>query len=406
MLTAPRRWIWIVLDSVGIGAAPDASRYGKDDAASNTLRHVAEAVNGLRVPHLQQLGTGCIDDIPLPGVPCSGAVGAYGKMQEQSHGKDTTNGHWEFVGVVIERDLPVYPNGFPKEIIEPFERYVGKSVLCNKPASGTVVIEEYGEEHMRTGRPIVYTSGDSVFQIAAHEDVVPLETLYAWCKYARELLTGEHAVGRVIARPFTGQLGSFTRTHNRRDFSLTFGNTVLNELLDAGVTVTGIGKIGDIYGGSGISESIHTHDNDDGMVQILKRMQEQPTGLIYANLVDFDAKYGHRNDPVGFARAIEAFDVRLGELLPRLTESDVLCITADHGCDPTTPGTDHTREFVPILLYHRGMTKAIPLGTRSTFADVGATLAEFFGVPNPRAGTSFWGEVAAGFAVAGPSRRE
>jgi phosphopentomutase len=394
-MTTARRWIWIVLDSVGIGAAPDAAKYGASDAMSNTLAHVSEAVGGLIAPNLKKMGMGCI--APIPGLDCDHAVGAFGKMQEQSNGKDTTNGHWEFVGVVIEKELPVYPHGFPQEIIEPFEKFVGKSVLCNLPASGTEVIEQFGREHMLTGRPIVYTSGDSVFQIAAHEDVVPLETLYAWCAFAREILTGDHAVGRVIARPFVGTEGNFERTHHRHDYSLTFGNTVLNELEQAGVPVIGLGKIGDIYGQSGITSSIHTDDNHDGMVQLMAQMKKQSAGLLYVNLVDFDSLYGHRNDPVGFARAIEAFDVQLGELLPLLTDSDVLCITADHGCDPTTPGTDHSREFVPLLLWHRGMNEKIPLGTRSSFADAGATLAEFFGVPNPRAGTSVWTEVSASF---------
>jgi phosphopentomutase len=391
-----RRFIWIVLDSVGIGAAPDASRYGESDEMSHTLRHCAESVEGLRAPNLAKMGLGCIDSIP--GLQCGEVAGAYGKMQEQSHGKDTTNGHWEFVGVVLEQDLPVYPNGFPKEITDPFEGYVGKKVLCNLPASGTVVIEEFGEEHLKTGQPILYTSADSVFQIAAHEEVVPVETLYDWCRFARGILTGKHAVGRVIARPFTGKKGEFVRTHNRKDFSLTFGNTVLNELENAGIQVTGIGKIADIYGGSGITEAIHTHNNRDGMLRVMKQMEIQDAGLIYVNLVDFDSLYGHRNNPVGFARAIEDFDVQLGELLECARPNDIVCITADHGCDPTTPGTDHSREWVPILMWHKGMKQKVPLGNRGTFADVGATLAEYFGVPNPRKGTSFWSEVVKNYS--------
>jgi phosphopentomutase len=392
--TRTGRWIWIVLDSVGIGAAPDADQYGTDDVQSNTLRHIAEAVGGLNVPNLQRLGLGCIQDIP--GVPCDGAVGAFGRMREKSFGKDTTNGHWEFVGKVLSDPLPVYPNGFPPEVIEPFEAYVGKKVLCNRPASGTEVIKELGELHMQTGRPIVYTSADSVFQIAAHESVVPVETLYDWCQYARDqILTGKHAVGRVIARPFEGTPGSFRRTHNRKDFSLQFGETVLNHVVDAGYPVCGIGKIYDIYGGSGITEGIHTENNEDGMTKLIQRMDVQDRGMIYANLVDFDALYGHRNDPVGFARAVEAFDKRLPELFAKLRPGDVLCITADHGCDPTTPGTDHTREWVPLLIWHSGMTRAVSLGDRQTFADVGATVAEFFGVPGPEVGTSFFSELGA-----------
>ncbi|GMA52459.1 phosphopentomutase [Alicyclobacillus contaminans] len=380
------RWIWIVLDSVGCGAAPDAEKYGSDDVQSNTLLHIAEAVGGLRVPHLERLGLGRI--LPLPGVAADG-VGAYGKMREKSFGKDTTNGHWEFVGKVLSEPLPVYPNGFPPEVIEPFEAYVGKKVLCNRPASGTVVIEEFGPEHQATGRPIVYTSADSVFQIAAHEQVVPVETLYDWCEYARSILTGPHGVGRVIARPFEGEPGAYRRTHRRKDFSLQFGETVLNHIVARGYPVCGIGKIYDIYGGSGISEGIHTENNDDGMTQLIRRMDVQEDGMIYVNLVDFDALYGHRNNPVGFARAVEAFDARLPEVLGRMREGDVLCITADHGCDPTTPGTDHTREWVPLLVWHRGMKQAVALGDRQTFADIGDTVAEFFNVPDSGVGRSF-----------------
>ncbi|EPZ48913.1 phosphopentomutase [Alicyclobacillus acidoterrestris] len=391
-MTDKRRLIWIVLDSCGIGAAKDAAKYGEPDAESNTFLHVAEAVGGLRAPNLAKLGLSRI--VSIPGVDSSHAVGAYGKMQEQSHGKDTTNGHWEFVGVILDKPMPTYSHGFPKEIIEPFEQYVGKQVLANKPASGTVVIEEYGEEHLATGRPIVYTSADSVFQIAAHEDVVPVDTLYDWCSYARSILTGEHAVGRVIARPFRGKPGNFERTDRRRDFSLTFGDTVLNALQDAQIPVIGIGKIGDIYGGSGIDEAIHTHDNTNGMEVLMQYMDKIQHGLLYANLVDFDSKYGHRNDPEGFARAIEAFDEQLGVLLPKLGQDDVLCITADHGCDPTVPGTNHTREYVPLLFFRPGMNRAIDLGVRETFADLGATVADYFGVQNPRAGTSFWSALA------------
>ncbi|MCL6453247.1 MAG: phosphopentomutase [Alicyclobacillus sp.] len=381
-----RRWIWIVLDSVGIGAAPDADRYGAADADSNTLQHIAAATGGLTVPNLARLGLGRIDTIP--GVPTDAVVGAYGRMREQSFGKDTTNGHWEFVGVVLDRPLPVYPDGFPARIIEPFEAYVGKPVLCNKPASGTVVIEEFGPLHEATGRPIVYTSADSVFQVAAHEEVVPLEQLYDWCRYARKLLDGPDAVGRVIARPFVGKPGAYRRTGGRQDFSLSFGDTVLNHLQAAGIPVCGIGKIHDIYGGAGITRAVHTEGNEDGMNRVVEAMDQQEEGLIYANLVDFDALYGHRNDPKGFAAAVEAFDRRLPEVTGRMRAGDILCITADHGCDPTVPGTDHTREYVPLLLWSPEMTGAIDLGERETFADVGATLAEYFGVPGTGMGTS------------------
>jgi phosphopentomutase len=381
-----KRWIWIVLDSVGVGAAPDAYKYGEADAQSHTLRHIAESVGNLNVPNLARLGLGCISDIP--GVKCDSPIGAYGKMQERSFGKDTTNGHWEFVGVVLDKPLPTYPNGFPEEIIRPFEDYVGKPVLCNKPASGTVVIEEYGRIHEETGRPIVYTSADSVFQIAAHESVVPVEQLYDWCQVARQLLTNEHAVGRVIARPFEGESGNYRRTHHRKDYSLTFGDTVLNHVVAEGYAVTGIGKISDIYGGNGITEAIHTENNEDGMHKLIEQLEKQDSGIIYANLVDFDALYGHRNNPVGFARAVEAFDKLLPDVLSRMQGNDVLCIAADHGCDPTTEGTDHTREFVPLLLWTQQMTKAVDLGQRTSFADIGATLADYFEVKSPNVGQS------------------
>ena len=391
MTQAKRRWIWIVLDSVGVGAAPDAEAYGGADEQSNTLRHIAQSVGGLQAPNLARLGLGCVTDVP--GLKCENPVGAYGRMQEQSFGKDTTNGHWEFVGVVLREPLPVYPEGFPAEIIEPFERYVGKSVLCNRPASGTEVIEEFGPLHQETGRPIVYTSGDSVFQIAAHEDVVPVDVLYEWCTYARKILTGKHGVGRVIARPFQGTPGNYQRTHHRKDFSLTFGETVLNRVAQAGYPVTGIGKIYDIYGGSGITQSIHTESNEDGMEKLQQQMHEQSEGIIYINLVDFDALYGHRNDPIGFARAVERFDIGLGQVLSELTPSDVLCITADHGCDPTTPGTDHTREWVPLILWRTDLEQPVKLGDRETFADLGATVADYFGVNRPVVGTSFLGDL-------------
>ncbi|MCY0896707.1 MAG: phosphopentomutase [Alicyclobacillaceae bacterium] len=382
-----RRFVWIVLDSVGCGAAPDAAHYGKADVASNTLKHVAQAVHGLHVPNLQRIGLGNIEDIP--GVaPNHATPCAYGKMREQSHGKDTTNGHWEFVGVVLEKDLPVYPHGFPAEVMDAFERAIGRKALCNKPMSGTEVIELYGPEHELTKCPIVYTSADSVFQIAAHEDIVPLTLLYEWCEKARSILVGEHGVGRVIARPFQGQSGHYVRTTHRRDYSLNFGRTVLNELADRDIKVVGLGKIHDIYGGSGITDAIHTEGNVDGMHRLIETLGKVRSGLVYINLVDFDSLYGHRNDPVGFARAIEQFDVQLREVLDTLTEHDLLCITADHGCDPTTEGTDHTREWVPLLLWSKLLTGIVPLGDRSTFADLGATLAEYFSVPPIGPGTS------------------
>jgi phosphopentomutase len=391
MSVGHHRLIWIVLDSVGIGAAPDASLYGEPDQQSNTLLHAAEAVSGLSVPNLERMGLGNL--LNVPGVKPSLEASVVTRMQEQSYGKDTTNGHWEFVGVILDRPLPTYPHGFPSEVIQAFEGAIGRGILCNRPASGTEVIQEYGEEHLQSGKPIIYTSADSVFQIAVHEEIVPVETLYQWCEEARRILSGEHGVGRVIARPFVGQPGHFVRTHHRKDFSLTFGENVLSALTAKGIPVCGIGKISDIYGGVGITASIHTENNEDGMNQVLYQMGKQFDGVIYANLVDFDALYGHRNDAVGFARAIEAFDARLGLVLAELRDDDVLWITADHGCDPTTPGTDHTREWVPWLMRANALTTPVRLPDRHTFADMGATLAELFAIPMPPAGRSILPEL-------------
>ncbi|WP_430734210.1 phosphopentomutase [Fodinisporobacter ferrooxydans] len=384
------RTILIVLDSVGIGELPDAPEYG--DAGSNTIGNIAKAVGGLRIPNLEKLGIGNI--YPIEGTKPLKATGNYGKMQETSAGKDTTNGHWEFVGVQLTRPLPTYPHGFPNDLIEEFERRIGRKILGNKPASGTEIINELGGLHVKTGCPIVYTSADSVFQVAAHEEVIPLDELYRICKIAREMLTGEHGVGRVIARPFIGSHGKYTRTGNRHDYSLHFGRTVLNELADAGLPVIGVGKIYDIYGGSGITKGIHTEGNMDGVDKTLEAMQQYPNGLLFANLVDFDMLYGHRNDPKGFARAIEDFDARLPEILASMREDDMLMITADHGCDPTTPGTDHSREYVPLLVYGRLLRQNVDLGIRNTFADIGATLADRHGVPKPSIGESFYSVIA------------
>ncbi|GIM48291.1 phosphopentomutase [Collibacillus ludicampi] len=383
------RIIFIVLDSCGIGEMYDAAEYG--DTGANTLANIAKAVGGLRVPNLARLGLGRIHEIE--GVSADVAMGCYGKMAEQSAGKDTTNGHWEMVGVRLEKPLPTYPDGFPRVIMDEFERRIGRKTLGNKPASGTEIIKELGDEHVRTGYPIVYTSGDSVFQIAAHEEVIPLEELYHMCEVARALLVGEHGVGRVIARPFVGKKGNYARTANRRDYSLNFGRTVLNELQEAGLDVIGIGKIEDIYGGSGITGGTHTNGNMDGVDKTLDYMNRVERGLIFTNLVDFDMLYGHRNDPKGFAKAIEDFDARLPEIEAMLRKDDLLILTADHGCDPTTESTDHTREFVPLLVYGKQTKQGVDLGTRETFADIGATIAENFGVPNPGIGTSFYKEI-------------
>ena len=379
------RVLIIVLDSLGVGELPDASFYG--DAGSNTLAHIGKAMGGLTLPLLQSFGLGCLTDVE--GVPCEGQKrAAYGKMAERSRGKDTTTGHWEMTGIILDVAFPTYLQGFPPEVIEPFEAAIGRKVLGNIKASGTEIIEILGDEHVRTGYPIVYTSADSVFQIAAHEEVVPLTTLYEWCAAARNLLRDEHAVGRVIARPFAGESGSFYRTPNRKDFSLLPPKpTLLDKLKDAGQNVVGIGKIPDIFGGRGITAALHTKNNDEGMAAILTAMDTYNKGLLFANLVDFDMVYGHRNDAVGYGRALERFDSQLTEVLEKMTDDDMLFIVADHGCDPTFPHTDHTREYVPLLVYGKN-TRPLNLGIRETFADLGATVAELLGLPTQEAGTS------------------
>lgn len=384
------RVILIVLDSVGIGALPDAGAYG--DAGSNTLVNIARVVGGLKLPHLERLGLGNIAGIK--GVPPQDSpAGAYGKMAERSAGKDTTTGHWELSGVILEKPFPVYPQGFPTEIIKSFEESIGRKTLGNKAASGTAIIEELGEEHMKTGYPIVYTSADSVFQIAAHEEIIPLEELYGMCRLARKLLTGEHAVGRVIARPFVGSPGSFQRTANRHDFSLKPpGDTILDLLDSSGCRVQAVGKIEDIFAGQGITEAVHTSGNQDGMEKTLELMRRPGGGFVFANLVDFDMLYGHRNNPQGYAGALEEFDRRLPDFLAALRDDDMLIITADHGCDPTTSSTDHSREYVPLLVYGRLLRSGVNLGIRETFSDIAATLAEIFGV-KIGAGKSFLQEI-------------
>lgn len=388
--TLSRRILLIVLDSVGVGQAPDAAKYG--DAHANTIGNTAKAVGGLRIPHLAALGLGRVTAIE--GMSLHAEIhGAYGYMIPQSAGKDTTNGHYEFVGVTLTEPLPTYPQGFPPDIMTPFEQTIGRKTLGNKPASGTQIIAELGDEHVRTGSPIVYTSADSVFQVAAHEEVIPLEELYRICEHARQLLTGRHDVGRVIARPFIGTPGHYVRTSNRRDYSRDFGDTLLNKLVDKQIPVIGIGKIEDIYGGHGITTGIHTISNDDGITKTIAAMDyTHGSALIFTNLVDFDMLYGHRNDPVGFAHAIEAFDERLPEIISHMSDEDLLMITADHGCDPTTPSTDHSREGVPLLVYNKRMTTAIALGCRDTFADLGATMAEYLHVDWPF-GSSFYPQI-------------
>lgn len=382
-----QRVILIVLDSVGVGEMPDADKYG--DKGSNTIGNVAKAVGGLALPNMQKMGIGNITDI-LGVPPTEQAAGAYGKAAEKSVGKDTTTGHWEMAGVVSERPFPVYPDGFPAEVIAEFEKRTGLKALGNKVASGTEIIKELGDEHVRTRNPIVYTSADSVFQIAAHEEVIPVEKLYEICMIAREILQGEHAVARVIARPFIGKSGEYVRTYNRADFSLKPPhNTLLDHVVQAGMKVMGVGKIGDIFAGQGITEAFHTEGNMDGVDTTLKVIDRLERGLVFTNLVDYDMLYGHRNDAAGYAGAIEDFDRRLPEILSKLNEDDILIITADHGCDPTTASTDHSREYVPVLVYGGRIKPGKNLGTLSGFSDIGQTVADFLGCERLRNGTSF-----------------
>jgi phosphopentomutase len=385
------RVIWIVLDSVGIGELPDAADYG--DTGRDTLGHIAR-FQALRLPNLVRLGLANIKPLDhLPPVPTP--EGSYGKGATKSPGKDTTTGHWEMAGVWLNQAFPVYPNGFPQSLIEEFERRIGRKTLCNKPASGTEIINALGEEHLRTGYPIVYTSGDSVFQIAAHEDVIPVPELYRMCEVARKLLDGPHCVGRVIARPFTGSTGNFRRTERRHDYAVDPPRPMLLDTLnDAGVPVFGIGKIHDIYNGRGVGEYVTTKSNADGMNKLEQTLAKWPKGLIFANLVDFDMLYGHRKDIEGFARSLEEFDQQLATLMDHLGHGDLLMITADHGCDPdpVNPTTDHSREYVPILAFSSGH-KSANLGTRSTLADMGQTVAQNFGCSIPH-GDSFLPEIS------------
>jgi phosphopentomutase len=385
------RVILIVLDSVGCGALPDARNYG--DVGSDTLGNIARRVP-LSVPNLRRLGLARVAAVSAPDPP---PIGAFGRMAEASPGKDSVTGHWELAGLVLERPFPVFPNGFPRELIDEFERRIGRGTLANKAASGTAIIEELGQEHILTGKPIVYTSADSVFQIAAHEDVVPVPELYRWCEIAYDLAGRGMGIGRVIARPFVGATGAFKRTANRRDFALTpFAPTLLDVLKDAGRSVIAIGKIEDLFAGRGITAAVHTTSDDHGVDEILRAMSDTASGLIFANLVDFDTQYGHRNDVNGYAQNLERFDVRLGELLPQIRPRDLLVVTADHGNDPTTPSTDHAREYVPVFLTGACVRPGADIGTRQTFADLGQTVAEVFGVGPLDHGTSFWRDIYIG----------
>jgi phosphopentomutase len=388
-----KRMILIVLDSCGVGEMPDAKLYG--DEGSNTLVNTAKFVGGLKLPYLQKLGLGNI--APILGVSTNpSAQAGFGRMNEISPGKDSTTGHWEMMGLILQKPFPVYPHGFPRDIIEQFEKAVGRKSLGNKPASGTEIIKELGEEHVRTGEPIVYTSADSVFQIAAHEEVIPVEELYRICEIARKIMTGEHGVARVIARPFLGKPGSFKRTERRKDFSLPPpSKTVLDLLHENNVPVIGIGKIQDLFVGRGISTSIHTGNNSEGMDKLTEAAGRFKQGLIFINLVDFDMLWGHRNDAAGFAAGLEYFDRRLAVILELLTEEDVLIITADHGCDPTTTSTDHSREYVPLLVYGKSLRSNVNLYTRESFSDVGATVSEIFQIEGTGKGKSFFKDIKA-----------
>ncbi|MBM7661130.1 phosphopentomutase [Bacillus mesophilus] len=390
-----KRIFLVVMDSVGIGEAPDAEEY--NDLGSNTLGHIAEHRNGLHMPNMAKLGLSNINEIK--GIEkANQPLAYYTKMQEASTGKDTMTGHWELMGLHITTPFRTFPDGFPPELIQQLEEHTGRKVIGNKPASGTEILDELGEEHMKTGALIVYTSADSVLQIAAHEEIIPIEEQYEICEFARKITLDEkYMVGRIIARPFLGEPGAFKRTTNRHDYALKpFGRTVMNELADNKLDVISIGKISDIFDGEGITQSLRTKSNMDGMDQLVKTVNTDFTGLSFLNLVDFDALYGHRRDPDGYGQALEEFDARLPEVLDHLKEQDLLIITADHGNDPTHHGTDHTREYVPLLVYSPSFKGTNELPLRSTFADVGATIADNFNVTMPEFGASFLNELKKG----------
>ncbi len=403
--TRDPRAIVLVLDSVGVGELPDAAEYG--DVGSNTLGNTSRAVGGLRMPHLGAMGLGNI--VPIEGVePCASPSGSWGRNAERSAGKDTTTGHWEMMGLLLERAFPTYPDGFPDEVIREFCRLTGlPGILGNTVASGTVIINELGDEHMRTGLPIVYTSADSVFQVAAHEERFGLDRLYEICEIARGMLTGDHCVGRVIARPFVGpdEEGEYHRTHRRRDYAVKpFEPTVLDLLQDAGIPVFGVGKIGDIFAWQGVTSSPHVTDNMDGFDRLLAEVARTEQGFVFCNLVDFDMLWGHRNDARAYAAGLEAVDRRIPQLVDVMVEGDLLIVTADHGCDPTTASTDHSREHTPLIAKIKGVDTGVDLGTRATFADIGETVLDFYGLRDRCGrGTSFLDTTreAAGGASAG-----
>lgn len=385
------RVIWMIIDSVGIGALPDSEKFG--DVNVNTLGNIVKNYKDIKLPNMLKLGLGNIDGIDsLEGV--KSPIGAFGRASEVSKGKDTTTGHWEMTGVLVETPFKTYENGFPKEIIDEFERETNRKVIGNKPASGTAILDELGEQQMKTGEVIVYTSADSVFQIAAHEEIIPLDELYKMCEIAREIMMGDNAVARIIARPFVGQPGAFERTSNRRDYSLSpFEDTVLDNIKNSNLDVIGVGKIEDIFNKQGITEAIHTKDNMDGVDQTINYMKKENNGLIFTNLVDFDSKYGHRRDVKGYKEALEEFDARIPEILENMEDDDILIINSDHGNDPTYKGTDHTREYIPMLICGKNVKSGLNLGTRSSFADIGATVADLLNVKMPKHGNSFKNDI-------------
>lgn len=380
-----KRVFLIVLDSVGIGEMPDAAEYG--DAGSNTILAASKSPY-FSMPNMKKLGYFNIDGVAVEDKE-EKPQASFARLAESSKGKDTTIGHWEITGVISKSPLPTYPNGFPKEIIEEFSKKTGRGVLCNRPYSGTEVIKDYGAEHVKTGDLIVYTSADSVFQIAAHEEVVPVEQLYEYCEIARKMLVGEQGVGRVIARPFVGEEGNYTRTSNRHDFSLEPPKTtMLDQMKAEGLDVLAVGKINDIFAGKGITEFVRTVNNEDGINKTLEFMEREFEGICFVNLVDYDMLYGHRNDVDGYAKALSYFDERLPELLLKMGDEDILMITADHGCDPSTPSTDHSREYTPLIMYGKPIEPGVNYGTRETFADIAATILSYFGIKPECAGTS------------------
>lgn len=387
-----KRAILIVLDSVGVGELKDAKSYG--DEGSHTLDNVYKSCNGLKINELEKLGIGNIEGVNAP-KKCDNAIGAFGRCEEASKGKDTVTGHWEISGVILEEPLNTYPQGFSDDIINEFKKRANiEGILGNIVASGTQIIEDLGEEHVKTGYPIIYTSADSVFQIAAHEDVIPVEKLYEMCEIARNMLVDKWAVGRVIARPFIGEAPNFKRTSNRRDYALDpFNKTMLEYLKDENYEVAAVGKIEDIYNKKGITSAVHTKSNMDGVDKTLEYMDTVNEGLIFTNLVDFDMLYGHRNDPAGYGKALEDFDSRLEEIYGKMDEEDILIITADHGCDPTTSSTDHSREHIPVLVYGKNIKQGVNIGTRETFADIGKTILDFFNVENELVGKSFLNDI-------------